>query len=111
MAGGRSQRHRAEIQGVTSYGASKPSVTTIPTIAGTGTVGQTLTGTNGTFGGFPVPTVTRYWLRDEKPIAGAGAATYVLVAADSGKQIKFGNTATNPYGHQSQSVSVAKAVA
>jgi hypothetical protein len=111
MAGGRSQRHKAEVQGVTSFGSSKPAQLTVPTVAGTNTVGQTLTGTDGTFSGSPTPTLTRHWSRDGKAIAGANAATYVLVAADSGKQIRFVNTASNAYGHQAQSSSLPRTIA
>jgi len=95
---GRSQRHLREIYGRDSLDGA-PRRNTLPTVAGTATVGQTLTGTNGTFTGMGTITVTRAWLRDGTPIPGATGATYVLVSADAGKRIRFRNIATSQHGH------------
>ena len=54
-----------------------------PTISGTGTVGQTLTATAGTWAPAPV-TLSYQWRRAGINIAGATASTYNLVAADAG---------------------------
>jgi hypothetical protein len=74
-----------------------PVNTAVPAVTGTGTVGQTLTCTQGTW--TYVPTNYGYqWLRSGAQIASATAATYVLVAADSGKSISCQVTATNAAG-------------
>lgn len=95
---GRSQRHKAVHQGVTSAGNKLPKQATVPTVTGTNTVGQTLTGTNGTFTPATGVTITRQWTRNGVPIAGATAATYVLQAADSGKTVRFLNIGKNRFG-------------
>lgn len=74
-----------------------PVNTAAPAVTGTGTVGQTLTCTNGTWTYVPT-TYTYQWLRSGAQIAGAFASTYVLVAADSGKSISCMVTATNAAG-------------
>lgn len=74
-----------------------PVNTTVPAVTGTGTVGQTLSVTNGNW--TYVPTAYAYqWLRGGATIAGATAATYVLVAADSGTSVSCRVTATNAAG-------------
>ena len=94
---GRSQAHKLRHQGVSSAGNRKPKQATVPTVAGTNTVGQTLTGTNGTF--TPAgATITRQWTRNGVPISGATGATYLLAAPDSGKTIRFLNIAKNRFG-------------
>jgi hypothetical protein len=74
-----------------------PVNTTAPVASGTGTVGQTLSCTNGAWSYTPT-TYTYQWLRSGAQIAGANAATYVLVAADSTKSISCQVTATNAAG-------------
>lgn len=95
---GRSQRHKAAVQYMFSDGRLPPYALTKPTVAGTVTVGQVLTGTNGTFRGDPVPTVTREWYRDDVPISGQSAATYTLVTADKTHRIYFANVASSTRG-------------
>ena len=74
-----------------------PVNTSVPAVTGTGTVGQTLTCTNGNW--TYVPTEYTYqWLRGATQITGATASTYVLVAADSGSSISCRVTATNAAG-------------
>ena len=74
-----------------------PVNTTAPAVTGTGTVGQTLSVTNGNW--TYVPTSYAYaWLRGGTPIGGATAATYLLVAADSGTSVSCRVTATNAAG-------------
>ena len=63
-----------------------PVNTSAPAVTGTGTVGQTLTCTNGNWTYVPT-TYTYQWMRGATPIAGATASTYVLVAADSGTSV------------------------
>lgn len=64
----------------------KPFVTApVPTITGTATVGQTLTAVPGTWS--PAAGFTYQWRRDGVAVAGAIAATYVLVAGDATKKM------------------------
>ncbi|GAA5186635.1 hypothetical protein GCM10023322_33320 [Rugosimonospora acidiphila] len=57
-----------------------------PKVKGTATVGSTLTVSVGAWS--PMPKYFEYqWLRNGKAIKGATSATYVLVAADAGKQV------------------------
>ncbi len=86
-----------------------PVNTSAPAVTGTGTVGQTLTCTNGNW--TYVPTNYAYqWLRGAAQISGATTSTYVLVAADSGTNVSCTVTATNAAGSTSIA-SNAKAVA
>ena len=78
-----------------------PPVNTVaPVASGTGTVGQNLTVTNGTW--TYAPTSYAYlWLRGGVPITGATNAIYALVGADSGNSVSCRVTATNPAGSAS----------
>ncbi len=62
-----------------------PVNTVAPSISGTPTEGQTLTGSDGTW--TLSPTLTRQWLRNGSTISGATASTYLLVTADVGATI------------------------
>ena len=77
-----------------------PANTAAPVASGTGTVGQTLSVTNGTWTNSPSSFAYR-WQRGATPISGATASTYVLVAADSGTSVSCQVTATNPAGSAS----------
>lgn len=101
----RSQRHMRVFQGRdaggTTFGGRKaPLVATRPTIAGTVAVGQTLTGTNGTFtavaAGGANSAITREWIIGTK--SGGVGATYVIVTADKGRRIEFVNYSSNRFG-------------
>jgi hypothetical protein len=85
-----------------------PGWTTPPSISGTATVGQVLTGNIGAlFGHLPTLT-TQQWLRSGVPIGGATALTYTVVAADSTHSLTFQVTASS--GHataQTQSAPLA----
>ena len=77
-----------------------PANTVAPVASGTGTVGQNLTVTNGTW--TMSPTSYAYqWLRAGSPILGATNAVYALVGADSGNAVSCRVTATNPAGSTS----------
>ena len=76
-----------------------PLNTALPTIAGTPQVGQTLTATSdGSWSGYPAPTLARNWQRNGVDIAGATASTYAVQAADAGTSLRLKVTATNTQG-------------
>jgi hypothetical protein len=77
-----------------------PSNTALPVASGTGTVGQVLSVTNGTWTNSPTG-YTYQWLRAGANIAAATAATYTLVAADSTNNVSCRVTATNAAGSAS----------
>ena len=80
-----------------------------PAVSGTGTVGQNLTTTNGTWTNSPTG-FTYQWLRGGLQISGATNAVYALVGADSGNSVSCRVTAINPAG-STQAFSNAIAVA
>lgn len=81
---------------------SDPENTVAPTITGTTTVGQVLTGHDGTWR--QSPTLAYQWHRadsdgsNDAAINGATAATYTLQAGDEGKKIRLKVTGTNVVG-------------
>ena len=80
-----------------------------PVASGTGTVGQNLTTTNGTWQNAPT-SYAYQWMRGGAPILGAVNAVYALVGADSGNSVSCRVTATNPAGStsiQSNAIAVA----
>jgi hypothetical protein len=85
--------------------------TEYPLVTGPAMVGKTMTASDGVFVGLPEPRLSRAWYRcnveqaemspltkDCVAIKGATGGLYQLVAADLGKYIAFGVTATNAYG-------------
>jgi len=97
---GHSQRHMLEVHNRPSNGRQRPEQATAPTTSPASTIanGGTITGTNGTFTSVPTTTITRFWQRNGVPISGQTGATYVTVAGDAGKQIRFGNRGDSVYG-------------
>ena len=77
-----------------------PVNTAAPVVSGTGTVGQNLTTTNGTWQYSPTGYAYQ-WRRAGANISGATNATYALVGADSGNNVSCQVTATNPAGSTS----------
>lgn len=73
-----------------------PTWSVVPSISGTPTVGQTLTGSDGTISNGTVS--ARAWLRGASAISGATGATYLLVEADEGEDISFRVTANGAGG-------------
>lgn len=73
--------------------------TALPTVTGSPVVGQTLTGTNGTFTGDNLTYTYAWWrcLADGTcaPISGATAATYAVVQADVGATLRLTVVATS----------------
>ena len=81
----------------------------VPTITGTGAVGQTLTAVPGAWGPAPVE-LSYQWLRNGEAVSGETGATYALTSDDAGKTITVTVTGTKPnYASQSKT-SVGKAV-
>lgn len=93
-----------------------PVNTAAPTISGTATVGQTLTGSDGTWSNSPTG-FTYQWLRCNGggnncgSIAGATSKTYTLAAADSGHTVRIRVTATNADGSATAQSDATAAVA
>lgn len=77
---------------------TKPANTVPPSISGTPVSGHTLTCHRGTWSGSTPQTYAYRWLRGSAPISGATKATYVVKAADVGKQLRCRVTASNPAG-------------
>jgi hypothetical protein len=88
--------------------AMAPVNTAVPTISGTAQVGQTLTGTNGTWTNSPT-SYAYQWNRAGVAIGGATASTYVPVAADIGSTLTLTVIASNATGASSPATSVATA--
>ena len=106
------QSHRGRHVGCDHAGVASevpPVNTAAPVVSGTGTVGQNLTTTNGTW----TERATAYayqWMRGGSQIRGAINAVYALVGADSGTSVSCRVTATNPAGStsiQSNAIAVA----
>jgi len=100
-----------EIVVAPSSAGTAPYVTAVPTISGTATVGQTLTGANGTWAGDATITYAYQWYANNIAISGATSGTYVLLAAQSGKRITLRVTASNASGNASATTSPTSAVA
>ena len=79
---------------------------TAPVITGTSRVGQTLSGSNGTWTNSPTGYTYR-WLANGVPIGGATANTFLLTAAQLGATITFEVTASNAGGASTAATSAA----
>jgi hypothetical protein len=79
-----------------------PTNDTAPSIAGDDSLGDTLTRTAGSWSGTPTPSVSGQWRRNGVAISGETGATYTIVAADSGADIDYLETATNAVGSATQ---------
>lgn len=98
--------------------AAPPANTTLPSISGTTTVGQTLTASDGTWSNSPT-SFAYQWLRCNGGgnkcvnVANGTQKTYTLVEADAGQTMRVRVTATNASGSSSaqsaQTASVAAA--
>lgn len=73
-----------------------PENLTLPEITGDPIVGETLSGSDGTWTGGP--TFAYQWERDGVPIEDATDSEYILVEGDIGAEITFTVTATNAAG-------------
>lgn len=77
---------------------SGPSLKTAPQVLGSGTVGQQLTCSSGSWKGAPPPTFKYEWLRNGSGITGATGATYTVQEADQLHALSCKVSATNSYG-------------
>jgi hypothetical protein len=99
------------------FADSTPSNSSSPTISGTTTNGQTLTGTRGTWSGYPTPTYTYQWKRASSAsgtysnISGATSLTYTLTDNDIDQYLKFAVTATNTSGSATELSSATAKIA
>jgi len=97
--------------------AAAPANSSVPTISGTTTYGNTLTATAGTWSGSP--TYAYQWQRAAtsggtySDISGAATSSYSLVAADVGQYVRAKVTATNGVGstiaYSAASAAISKA--
>lgn len=78
---------------------------TLPVIVGTAQVGQTLSGSNGTWAYLPTGYTYR-WLANGVAIGGATANTFLLTAAQVGAIITFEVTASNSSGAGTPAISL-----
>jgi hypothetical protein len=83
-----------------------PVNSVVPAITGTAQVGETLSGSNGTWSGSPTGYTYR-WLANGVAIGGATANTFLLAAAQVGAVITFEVTASNASGNSAPATSVA----
>lgn len=83
-----------------------PVNTVLPVITGTPAVGQTLTGSDGTWTNTPT-SYARQWYADGVQIGGATASTYLLTGGEEGADITFGVIASNSAGPGAEAVSDA----
>lgn len=72
-----------------------------PIVSGNNKQGDTLTTTNGDWGGDDPITFTYQWLRDNSPIAAATSPSYVITSDDLSKSLSCRVTATNNTGNSS----------
>lgn len=81
-----------------------PSVTAPPVVSGQAAVGQTLSGSDGSWAGYPAPGFTYQWLRCDvagascNPVTDEDNPTYLLTSEDSGMTFRIRVTATNGSG-------------
>ena len=117
QGGGRSGDGGSGVVIVRYFADSTPANTAVPTVSGTVRNGEILTGTQGTWTGYPTPSYTFKWRRAStasgtySDIAGATSATYTLTDNDVGKYLKFEVTATNASGAASQASAATVQVA
>lgn len=74
-----------------------PANSVAPVASGVAQTGQTLSTTNGTWGGLPTITFTYQWRADGADIGGATSSSYVLTANEVGKTVLCRVTGTNAH--------------
>jgi hypothetical protein len=89
---------QAEIQVTVQASLNAPVNTVLPSISGTTDLGDTLTGSDGTWTGPGPITYARQWRRNGVDISGATGGTYIITEEDLGTSIVFRVEATNVNG-------------
>ncbi len=103
-AGGPTSADSTQTATVTAAAGTPPANTGLPTITGTAQVGQTLTGTTGSWTGTAPISYSQQWQRCNtsgtacNPISGATNLTYTPATADIGSTLRLRVNATNPAG-------------
>jgi RHS repeat-associated protein len=96
--------------------AGKPADTSLPSISGELTDGQTLAASTGTWTASPTPAYTYQWQRCNSAgaecanISGATSSTHTLVAADVGQRLRVNVTATNTGGNATATSTTSEVV-
>ena len=83
-----------------TLGVLPPTNYALPSISGTGQVGQTLLCSKGSWMEWFYSSFSYQWLRDGSNIGGATGSSYVVQAADQGHTLTCEVTASNSAGHQ-----------
>ena len=78
-----------------------PSDRTVPTIAGSPSIGATLSCSTGAWNGTPPLAFAYQWLRGGIPIAGASSSAYAVQTADGGGELRCRVSALNSDGRAS----------
>jgi mannan endo-1,4-beta-mannosidase len=105
--GSASAQSAATSQVGSSQPPQAPQNTVLPTISGAAQVGQTLTGSPGSWSGTQPISFAYQWNRCDSSgancsnIAGATAVSYTTVSADQGSTLRFAVTASNSAGSAS----------
>jgi len=86
------------LKAVGDYVGTPPANTVAPVVSGTASSGSTLTATVGTWSGTPAPTKSVQWVANGVDIASATAQTFVLTAAQVGKNVGVRETGKNTAG-------------
>lgn len=75
-----------------------PAFVTLPSIAGSATVGNTVTAVAGSVTGSPAPLTAWQWNLNGAPIGGATSSSYTIQASDEADTLTVTQTATNSQG-------------
>jgi hypothetical protein len=103
-SGGKMGTATSNATAVVTGAGSGPSNTDLPTITGAAQVGQTLTGSQGTWASTYLTDFAYDWLRCDAAgsncvtFGATGNTTYVVAAADMGSTLRFRVSATDPAG-------------
>jgi hypothetical protein len=86
-----------EETGIVTPQDANPVNTVAPAISGTLDYGNVLTCSNGTWTGYPAPTLTKQWQKNGTNISGQTGNTYTSVIGDVGSVVTCEVTGTNTY--------------
>jgi hypothetical protein len=115
VTGSNSAGSSAAPSAATARVSGSPLVQSLPTVSGTAQPGAQLTGSNGTWSGYPAPSFTYRWERCNshgatcKTISGQTKSGYTVASGDLGSTLRFVVVAANASG-SSTATSAATAV-